>query len=75
MESSLVYLGAVIGIGLIIIGASIGIGIIGKSAVDGIARQPEALDGIRTTMILAAALIEGLAFLAIITCLLVILIK
>ncbi|HDN58504.1 MAG TPA: ATP synthase F0 subunit C [Candidatus Marinimicrobia bacterium] len=75
MGAYIAYLGAAIGVGIIILGAGIGIGLIGRGAVEGIARQPEALDGIRTTMILAAALIEGLAFLGIITCLLIVLLK
>jgi len=64
------YLGAGIGAGLVILGAGLGIGKIGGSAVEGIARQPEAGGDIRTTMIIAAALIEGLAFFALIICLL-----
>ena len=50
------------------IGAGIGIGGIGKSAVEGIARQPEASSDIRTSMIIAAALIEGVALFAIVVC-------
>ena len=46
------------------IGAGIGIGQIGKGAVESIARQPEATNDIRATMILAAALVEGVALLA-----------
>ncbi len=53
-----------IGAGLAAIGAGIGIGQAGKGAVEGIARQPEALNDIRSTMILAAALVEGVALLA-----------
>ena len=44
-------------------GAGIGIGQIGKGAVEGIARQPEASNDIRANMILAAALVEGVALL------------
>jgi F-type H+-transporting ATPase subunit c len=51
-----------------VIGAGIGIGGIGKSAVEGIARQPEASSDIRTSMIIAAALIEGVALFAIVVC-------
>jgi ATP synthase F0 subunit c len=43
---------------------------VGKGAVEGIARQPEAGPALRTTMIIAAALIEGLAFFALVICLL-----
>ncbi len=53
-----------LGAGLAAIGAGIGIGQIGKGAVDGIARQPEAANDIRANMILAAALVEGVALLA-----------
>jgi len=53
-----------IGAGLAAIGAGIGIGQIGKGAVEGIARQPEASNDIRANMILAAALVEGVALLA-----------
>ncbi len=57
---------AAIGAGLAVLGAGIGIGQVGGKAVEGIARQPEAVGDIRTTMIIAAALIEGAAFAAII---------
>ena len=57
-----------IGAGLAIIGAGYGIGRIGSSAVESIARQPEAGGDIRTSMIIAAALIEGVAFFALIIC-------
>ncbi|MEI8032408.1 MAG: ATP synthase F0 subunit C [Chlorobiaceae bacterium] len=53
------YLGAGIGAGLAVIGAGLGIGNIAASATEGTARQPEAASDIRTTMIIAAALIEG----------------
>ena len=53
-----------IGAGLAAIGAGIGIGQIGKGAVEAIARQPEAVNDIRANMILAAALVEGVALLA-----------
>jgi F-type H+-transporting ATPase subunit c len=64
------YLGAGLGAGLALIGAGVGIGKLAASAVEGTARQPEAAGVIRTTMIIAAALIEGLAFFALIICLL-----
>ena len=53
-----------VGAGLIVIGAGIGIGRIGGSAMDAIARQPEAFGKIQTAMLIAAALVEGLAFAA-----------
>jgi F-type H+-transporting ATPase subunit c len=65
-------MGAAIGAGLAAIGAGIGIGRIGASAMEAIARQPEAVGDIRSNMIVAAALIEGVAFFAIIICALVI---
>ena len=67
------YLGAGIGAGLATIGAGIGIGKIGGGAMEGIARQPEAAGTIRSTMIIAAALVEGVAFFAVVVCLLVVL--
>ena len=54
-----------IGAGLIVIGAAVGIGRIGGSAMDAIARQPEAYGKIQTAMLIAAALIEGIGFAAI----------
>ncbi len=53
-----------VGAGLIVIGAGIGIGKIGAAAMEGIARQPEAYGKIQTAMLIAAALVEGLAFAA-----------
>ena len=63
-------LGAGIGAGLVVLGAGIGIGKAGAAAVEGTARQPEAAGTLRATMIIAAALIEGLAFFALVICLL-----
>lgn len=62
-----------IGAGLAAVGAGIGIGKIGGSAVEAIARQPEALGDIRANMIIAAALVEGVALFGVIVCLLVVL--
>ena len=67
-------LGAAIGAGLAVIGAGVGIGKIGGSAMEAIARQPEATSDIRSNMIIAAALTEGVALLAVVVCLLVFLI-
>ncbi|WP_207758934.1 MULTISPECIES: ATP synthase F0 subunit C [Flavobacterium] len=53
-----------VGAGLIVIGAGLGIGKIGGSAMDAIARQPEASGKIQTAMLIAAALIEGIGFAA-----------
>ena len=58
-----------IGAGLAVIGAGIGIGKIGGSAMDAIARQPEAAGKIQTAMIIAAALIEGVALFAVVVAL------
>jgi F-type H+-transporting ATPase subunit c len=58
-----------IGAGLAVIGAGLGIGRIGGSAMDAIARQPEAQAKIQTTMIIAAALIEGVALFAVVVAL------
>jgi F-type H+-transporting ATPase subunit c len=54
----------IIGAGLIVFGAGMGIGRIGGSAMEAIARQPEAAAKIQTAMIIAAALIEGIGFAA-----------
>ncbi|MBL7812318.1 MAG: ATP synthase F0 subunit C [Bacteroidetes bacterium] len=64
-------MGAAIGAGLAAIGAGLGIGRIGGSAMESIARQPEALGDIRANMIVAAALVEGAVFFAIVVCLLI----
>jgi len=64
-------LGAGIGAGVAVIGAGIGIGQIGGRAMEAIARQPEAVGDIRSNMIVAAALVEGVAFFAIVVCLLI----
>ena len=67
------YAGAGMGAGLAAIGAGIGIGQIGGSALEAMARQPEAIGDIRANMIVAAALVEGDAFFGIVVCLLIIL--
>jgi F-type H+-transporting ATPase subunit c len=59
---------AQIGAGLAVIGAGLGIGLLAKGAVESVARQPEAAGTIQILMIIAAALIEGLAFFAVIVC-------
>ena len=64
-------MGAAIGAGLAAIGAGMGIGKIGGSAMESIARQPESTGDIRANMIVAAALIEGAVFFAIVVCLLI----
>lgn len=62
-----------IGAGIAAIGAGIGIGKIGGSALESMARQPEATSSIQSNMIVAAALVEGVALFAVIVCLLVVL--
>ncbi len=62
---------AALGAGLAVIGAGIGIGRIGGSAMDAIARQPEAYSKIQLAMIISAALIEGAALFAIVVSLIV----
>ena len=63
--------GACIGAGLAAIGAGIGIGRLAQGALEGTARQPEAAADLRTSMIIPAALIEGLGFFALVVCLLI----
>jgi len=55
----------IVGAGLVVIGVGMGIGRIGGSAMEAIARQPEAYGKIQTAMLIAAALIEGIGFAAI----------
>lgn len=62
------YLGAALGAGLAIIGGGAGIGRLAASAMEGIARQPQSAATIQTAMLIAAALIEGIAFLALVIC-------
>ena len=62
MAKGIAELGAAIGAGLSVLGAGFGIGKIGSSAMEAIARQPEAAGDIRSNMIVIAALIEGVAF-------------
>jgi len=61
---------AAIGAGLAAIGAGIGIGLIGKGAVESIARQPEAVNDIRSNMIVMAAFVEAVALFAVVVALL-----
>ena len=70
MDFSLAWLGAGIGAGLVVIGAGLGIGKLASSAMDAPGRQPEATGAIRTSMIIAAALIEGVAFFGLVICIL-----
>lgn len=61
---------AAIGAGLVTIGAGLGIGKLAASAMEGIARQPEAAPKIQVNMLIAAALIEGIALFGAVICLL-----
>ncbi len=70
VSNHLIYLGGAFGAGLVILGAAYGIGKIGSSAVESMARQPEVAGNIQTAMIIAAALIEGATFFALIVCML-----
>lgn len=63
-------LGAAIGAGIAAVGAGLGIGRIGGQAMDAMARQPEKIGELRSAMIVAAGLVEGVAFFAAIIALL-----
>ncbi|MDR0436947.1 MAG: ATP synthase F0 subunit C [Bacteroidales bacterium] len=66
--SALAKMGGAIGAGIAAIGAGIGIGKIGSSALESIARQPEASGEIRINMLLTAAFVEGVALLSVVVC-------
>ncbi len=66
------FFGACIGAGLAVLGVGLGLGKIGSSALEGIARQPEAFGKIQTTMLLAAVLVEGVGIIALVICILAI---
>jgi F-type H+-transporting ATPase subunit c len=70
-DMGIAIMGAGIGAGLVALGAGLGIGKIGGSAMEAIARQPEATNKIQTAMIIAAALIEGVALFGVVVCLLI----
>jgi F-type H+-transporting ATPase subunit c len=57
---------AAIGAGIAVVGAGIGIGQIGGHAMDAIARQPELTSKIQTVMLIAAALVEGVALFGVV---------
>ncbi|ABS30465.1 ATP synthase F0 subunit C [Candidatus Karelsulcia muelleri] len=68
------YVGlSAIGAGIAVLGAGLGIGKIGSSALEAIARQPEASNKIQTAMIISAALLEGASLFGIVTVLLAVL--
>jgi F-type H+-transporting ATPase subunit c len=60
------YLAAGLGAGLVVVGAALGIGRLAAGALEGMARQPEVSGDLRTAMIIAAALIEGFTFFALV---------
>jgi F-type H+-transporting ATPase subunit c len=64
------YLAAGIGAGLVVIGAGLGIGKLAGAALEASGRQPEAIGEIRTSMIIAAALVEGVALFGLVICIL-----
>ena len=70
ITGSISQLGAALGAGIAAIAAGIGIGKIGGSAMEAIASQPEAAGDIRSSMIVIAALVEGVALLDVIVCIL-----
>ncbi|MSQ46633.1 MAG: F0F1 ATP synthase subunit C [Ignavibacteria bacterium] len=71
MESNaFAYLGGGLGAGLTIIGAAYGIGRLAASTMEATGRQPEVANAVRTSMIIAAALIEGATFFALVICIL-----
>ena len=69
LVEGLANVGAAFGAGIAAIAAGLGIGRIGGTAMEAIARQPEAAGDIRTNMIISAALIEGVALFAVVVCL------
>ena len=70
--NALAHLGAGLGAGLAVIGGATGIGRLAASAMEGTARQPQATNDIRTSMIIAAALIEGATLFALVVCILLV---
>lgn len=63
-----IHFSGAIGAGVVMLGAGYGIGRIGSAAVESMGRQPEVADKIQTSMIIAAALIEGVTLFALIVC-------
>lgn len=70
LAAEVAKMGGALGAGIAVIGAGLGIGQIGGQAMDAMARQPEKIGDLRSSMIIAAALVEGVAFLAVIVALL-----
>lgn len=65
------YIAAGFGAGICMLAAAAGISKLAAAALEGTARQPEAAGNLRTSMLIPAALIEGLGFFALVICLLV----
>lgn len=70
LAAEVAKMGGAMGAGIAVIGAGLGIGRIGGEAMEAMARQPEKIGDLRSSMIIAAALVEGVAFLAVIVALL-----
>ncbi|WP_373046765.1 ATP synthase F0 subunit C [Vulgatibacter sp.] len=70
IQLALAFLGAGLGAGLAVIGAAYGIGRLAAAAMEGTARQPASAGDIRTSMIIAAALVEGATLFALVVCIL-----
>lgn len=70
LAAEVAKMGGALGAGFAVIGAGLGIGRIGGQAMEAMARQPEKIGDLRSSMIIAAALVEGVAFLAVIVALL-----
>jgi F-type H+-transporting ATPase subunit c len=66
MHIGIAYLGVFIGAGLCLIGGALGISKLASAALEGGARQPEAIDKLQVMMIIPAAMIEGLGLLALV---------
>ncbi|NOQ97932.1 MAG: ATP synthase F0 subunit C [Calditrichae bacterium] len=67
-DLAMAYLAAGLGTAVVALAAGIGISRIGSAAMEGTARQPEAANAIRTSMIISCALIEGLSFFGLVIC-------
>ncbi|MFQ5702241.1 MAG: ATP synthase F0 subunit C [Acidobacteriota bacterium] len=75
MSLQLPYVAAALGMGIAVIGGGYGIGRLAASAVEGIARQPQASGAIGTNMIITAAMIEGATLIAEILCFMIVILK
>ena len=75
METALLYVAGAVLLGLAGVGVGVGVGVLGARFLEGIARQPEAVGDLRTNMIIAAALVEGVALLGEIICVLIVVTK